>query len=47
MDILQLCIVCFLLGFGVNHFVKDATLATVVAIIAIIGGIVGLVKLIG
>lgn len=46
MDIFTVCLVAFLLGFGINHFLKDATLATVVAVIAIVGGIVGIVRLV-
>lgn len=46
MDIFQLFLVAFLLIHGVNHFVKDATLATVAAICAIIAGVVGVVRLV-
>lgn len=46
MDLFTVFLVIFLLGYGVNYFVKDNTLGAIVAISAIVAGVVGLVRLV-
>lgn len=46
MDLFTVFLVAFLVLYGVNHFVKDPTLATVAAVCAIIAGVIGVLRLV-
>jgi len=44
MELYSILLAAFLIGYAVNHFVGDATLASAVAIV---GGIAGVILLVG
>jgi len=46
MDLFTGALVVFLLCYGVNYFVKNATLGAITAIAAVVAGVVGLVRLV-
>lgn len=44
MDLIQILLAAFLIGYCVVHFVQEATLATIVAVLAGVTGVILLVQ---